>query len=50
MLILELGQRLGRIAEYAGSLVLLQDDAIILGEDLQFIPFSDIQYSAQLDG
>lgn len=50
MLILELGQCLGRIAENARSLVLLQDDAIILGEDLQFIPFSDIQYSAQLDG
>lgn len=49
MLILELCQRLGRIAEHARGLVLLQDDAIILGEDLQFIPFSDIQYPTQLD-
>ena len=50
VLILKLGQRLGRIAEHAGGLVLLQDDAIILGEDLQFIPFSNVQNSAQLDG
>ena len=50
VLILKLGQCLGRIAEHAGGLVLLQDDAIILGEDLQFIPFSNVQNSAQLDG
>ena len=50
MLILELSQRLGRIAEHAGSLVLLKNDTIILREDLQLIPFGNIQHSAQLNG
>ena len=49
MLILKLYQLLGGIAEYAGGLVLLQNDTIVLGEDLQLIPFSNVQHSAQLD-
>lgn len=50
VLILELGQRLGGVAEHAGGLVLLQNDAIALCEDLQGIPFGNVQHSAQLNG
>ena len=39
---------LGR-AEDAGGLVFLQDDAVILHEDLQLIPFRDVQGAAKFD-
>jgi hypothetical protein len=50
MLILELRQRIGRIAANARGLVLLKNDAIILREDFQLIPLGNVQHSAQLNG
>jgi len=49
VLILKLHQLLSGVAEHAGGLMLLQNDAFILSEDLQLIPFGNVQHSAQLD-
>ena len=50
MLALVQGQLTGSTAENTGSLVLLQNDLIILSEDLQLIPLSNVQYPTQFNG
>ena len=49
-LVVEVNNVVGVSAEYAGGLVFLKDDLIVVGEDLNGVLYVDIHYFSYLDG